>query len=84
MKEEIKTGTIWNKEQLGIIKGLAIENDMQIKDVLYQVVQVGLNNLSQANLKRARDNIKVNSFNRVKKESKILFNIERNDDLLIK
>lgn len=71
--EEIKTGTIWNKEQLKIIKGLAIENDMQIKDVLFQVVQVGLNNLSQANLKKAKDNMIINSFNRVKKESKNLF-----------
>lgn len=70
---EIKTGTIWNKEQLEIIKGLAIENDMQIKDVLYQVVKVGLNNLSEANIKKAKDSIKANSFNRVKKESKKLF-----------
>ena len=72
-KEEIKTGTIWNKEQLKIIKGLAIENDMQIKDVLFQVVQVGLNNLSEADLKKAKNNMKINSFNRIKKESKNLF-----------
>ena len=70
---EIKTGTIWNKEQLEIIKGLAIVNDMQIKDVWFQEVQVGLNNLSQANLKKAKDNIKISSFNRVKKENKKLF-----------
>lgn len=70
---EIKTGTIWNKEQLEIIKGLAIENDMQIKDVLYQVVKVGLDNLSEANIQRAKDSIKINSFNRVKKCNKKLF-----------
>lgn len=70
---EIKTGTIWNKEQLDIIKGLAIEHDMQIKDVIYQLVQRSLDNLSEAELKKAKDNMKVNSFNRVIKEEKKLF-----------
>ena len=55
---EIKTGTIWNKEQLDIIKGLAIEHDMQIKDVIYQLVQRSLDNLSEAELKKAKDNQK--------------------------
>ena len=70
---EIKTGTIWNKEQLDIIKGLAIEHDMQIKDVIYQLVQRSLDDLSDAELKKAKDNMKVNSFNRVIKEEKKLF-----------
>lgn len=70
---EIKTGTIWNKEQLDIIKGLAIEHDMQIKDVIYQLVQKSLDDLSEAELKKAKDNMKVNSFNRVIKEEKKLF-----------
>jgi hypothetical protein len=70
---EIKTGTIWNKEQLDIIKGLAIEHDMQIKDVIYQLVQRSLDDLSEAELKKATDNMKVNSFNRVIKEEKKLF-----------
>lgn len=70
---EIKTGTIWNKEQLDTIKGLAIEHDMQIKDVIYQLVQRSLDDLSEAELKKAKDNMKVNSFNRVIKEEKKLF-----------
>ena len=70
---EIKTGTIWNKEQLDIIKGLAVEHDMQIKDVIYQLVQRSLDDLSEAELKKAKDNMKVNSFNRVIKEEKKLF-----------
>lgn len=76
---EIKTGTIWNKEQLDIIKGLAIEHDMQIKDVIYQLVQRTLDNLSEAELKKAKDNMKVNSFNRVIKEEKKLFKEENNE-----
>ena len=76
---EIKTGTIWNKEQLDIIKGLAIEHDMQIKDVIYQLVQRSLDNLSEAELKKAKDNMKVNSFNRVIKEEKKLFKEENNE-----
>lgn len=70
---EIKTGTIWNKEQLDTIKGLAIEHDMQIKDVIYQLVQRSLDDLSKAELQKAKDNMKVNSFNRVIKEEKKLF-----------
>lgn len=76
---EIKTGTIWNKEQLDIIKGLAIEHDMQIKDVIYQLVQRSLDNLSEAELKKAKDNMKVNSFNRVIKEEKKLFKENENE-----
>lgn len=76
---EIKTGTIWNKEQLDIIKGLAIEHDMQIKDVIYQLVQRSLDNLSEAELKKAADNMKVNSFNRVIKEGKKLFKENENE-----
>lgn len=77
---EIKTGTIWNKEQLDIIKGLAIEHDMQIKDVIYQLVQRSLDNLSEAELKKAADNMKVNSFNRVIKEEKKLFKEENENE----
>lgn len=76
---EIKTGTIWNKEQLDIIKGLAIEHDMQIKDVIYQLVQRSLDDLSEAELKKAKDNMKVNSFNRVIKEEKKLFKENENE-----
>ena len=76
---KIKTGTIWNKKQLDIIKGLAIEHDMQIKDVIYQLIQRSLNNLSEAELKKASDNMKVNSFNRVIKEEKKLFKENENE-----
>lgn len=76
---EIKTGTIWNKEQLDIIKGLAIEHDMQIKDVIYQLVQRSLDDLSEAELKKAKDNMKINSFNRVIKEGKKLFKENENE-----